>query len=151
MVVATWLGPRARRRGPRSTWCGRDGVDGADFGDMEMDGDRDEYDMWVHLVSETMDIPGQDFLFPDVPNSYRVHFRPGLLSSGYKRQGFRLQGSNRPTSPALAKFGSSATSRASHHHYHRLDSTRANFQICYSLAHTSRSIYSTLEISTRCI
>ena len=28
----------------------------------------------------------------------RVRFRPGLLSSGFKRPGFGVQGSNRPTS-----------------------------------------------------
>ena len=29
---------------------------------------------------------------------FRVRFRPGLLSSGFKRPGFGVRGSNRPTS-----------------------------------------------------
>jgi hypothetical protein len=58
----------------------------------------DESDMRTRLVSETISIPGRDYHYPGEPNRSRVRFRPGLQSSGYKRQGFEVQGSFRQTS-----------------------------------------------------
>jgi hypothetical protein len=58
----------------------------------------DESNMWTCLVSETISIPGRDYPYPGEPNRSRVQFRPGLQSSGYKRQGFEVQGSFRLTS-----------------------------------------------------
>jgi hypothetical protein len=48
--------------------------------------------MRAHLVSEAIDIPDRDSSFPGLPNRFRVRFRPGSDSLGYKRQGFRVQG-----------------------------------------------------------
>jgi hypothetical protein len=50
------------------------------------------------LISEIISIPGGDYLYPGEPNRSKVQYRPGLQSSGYKRQGFEVQGSFRQTS-----------------------------------------------------
>jgi hypothetical protein len=34
---------------------------------------------------------GRDCCFPGASNSSRVRFRPGFISSGYKRHGFKVQ------------------------------------------------------------
>jgi hypothetical protein len=43
------------------------------------------------LAIEDVFLPGI-FPFPGAPNCSRVQFRPGINSSGYKRQGFEIQG-----------------------------------------------------------
>jgi hypothetical protein len=46
--------------------------------------------MRAFLVSESIRIPGQEYLNPSEPNRSGIRFRSELQSSGYKQQRFKI-------------------------------------------------------------
>jgi hypothetical protein len=54
----------------------------------------DGYDTRAHLISEATDIPGRDPSSPGLPDRFRVYFRPGSYSSGYKQPEFGVGSTN---------------------------------------------------------